>query len=113
MSRDATDEVVVPLEKMTIVGLVFLGVIMAAVAIWVCLLPDPATRYPALLLRAAGAVGGALFGFMSLVHAVRLFDSGPGLIVDRDDLDGPAKEASVGIEVLRCQDGTREHARAD
>ena len=96
MSSDAAEEGVVPLEKMKIFGLAFLGAIMTAVAIWVCLLPDHATRYQPWLLRAAGAVGGALFGFMSLVHAVRLFDSGPGLIVDREGIVDRTTYTSVG-----------------
>lgn len=96
MSSDATDEVVVPFEKMKIFGLLLLGAMMAAVAIWVYLLPAHATRYPIWFLHAVGAFGGALFGLMSLFHIVRLFDGGPGLIVDREGIVDRTTFTSVG-----------------
>lgn len=96
MSSDATDEVVVPLEKMKIFGLIVLGVLMVAVALWVGLLPAHATRYPVGLLRGIGVVGGGFFGLASLFHIVRLFDHGPGLIVDRQGIVDRTTYTSVG-----------------
>lgn len=107
MSSDATDEVVVPFEKMKIFGLLLLGGLLAAVAIWVGLLPAHATRYPVWLLRAIGAVGGGFFGLLSLFYLVRLFDGGPGLIVDREGIVNRTTYICVGripwadIQVLR------------
>ena len=96
MSSDATDEVVVPFEKMKIFGLLLLGGLLAAVAIWVGLLPAHATRYPVLLLRIIGVVGGAFFGLLSLFYLVRLFDNGPGLIVDREGIVDRTTYTCVG-----------------
>lgn len=96
MSSDATDQVVVPFEKMKIFGLIVLGAMMVAVAIWVGLLPAHATRYPVWLLRAIGVAGGGFFGLVSLFHIVRLFDHGPGLIVDGQGIVDRTTYTSVG-----------------
>ena len=99
------DVIIIPLSK-TRISWFFIGsLFFTALGIWFITAP-PEIRHPLLgnstLIFVAGLSSLLLFGIMSVLYAVKLFQKAPGLIIDQAGITDNASGISAGL--IRWED---------
>ena len=99
------DAIVIPISKTKIFLLFFGSLFFVILGIWFVTSP-PEIRHPVLgnrtLIFIAGLSSLLLFGIMTILYAIKLFQKAPGLIIDQTGITDNASGISAGL--IRWED---------
>jgi hypothetical protein len=96
MEREKGASIVVPLSKRKIALALLGSIAFAGIAIWMWISAESQPRYPPLYVKGAALCCGLFFGACGIYAFFKLFDSKPGLIVDRDGIVDNSSGVAAG-----------------
>ena len=96
MGNDATTEVAIPLSQRKIILLLLGSIAFVLGSVWMWSIADTQSHYRPLYVRGVAVAGAIFFGCCMIYGSIKLFDSRPGLIIDREGIFDNSSAVSAG-----------------
>lgn len=96
MTSGAPERIAIPFSRLKCAAILLVALAFVAGCAFFVLHPEADTRHSSTFIRIVSGIGVPFFGAVAIVSVLRLFDSRPGLVIDRQGIDDRCNIASIG-----------------